>query len=1025
MNGLIGSNMKIGPKLVLFFLIVGLTPFLVIGGLSLKNASDALEKQAFNQLVGIREIKKKQIENFFSVRQGDMGVLMETVSTLRSEALRKLTAIRQTKKNSIEDYFHTLENQVITLSEDRMVVDATIKLKRMFKSYRDELAIYGDEIETKRKELSEYYTGQFAPTYAQQNDGKAVDMTETVAKLSKNAVVMQHAYIAKNANPLGEKNKFKQAEDGSSYSAVHGQIHPSMNHFLESFGYYDIFFVDAESGDIIYSVFKELDFGTSLLNGPWADTGLAEAYKKGLELEDQQAVFIDYKLYRPSYDAPAGFIASPIFEDGEKIGVLIFQAPLDRISTIMSERAGLGKTGETYLIGPDLLMRSNSYLDPKNRSVTSSIRHPEKGKVDTEAGRDVIAGKTDAKVINGYTGNPVLSAYTPVKVGNLQWGVLAEIDIAEAFVPTDDKGVAFYKKYIDQYGYYDLFVMNPDGYVFYSATKEADYQTNMVDGKYANSGLGKLTREVLKTKKFGIADFAAYAPSKGDPAAFIAQPVVNDGKVDVVVALQLSLKAINAMMQQREGMGETGEAYLVGQDKLMRSDSFLDPEGHTVKASFADPEKGKVDTEGTRLALAGEAGEKIFLDYNGNPVLSAFTPIKVGNTSWALMAEIGESEAFAATNNLTTLILVIGSIGAAMIAAAGYMIAKSLSGPITVMTDSMGVLAAGDKSVEIPGVGRSDEIGNMASAVQVFKDNMIKAEQLAAEQEKEQAVKEKRARVVDELLSKFNDEVDEALNVVASAATEMQSSSQSMQTTADSTAQRAGAAAAATEQASANVHSVATATEELTSSVAEINRQVTDSERIGREAKQQADRTNELVNGLSESVGKIGEVVNLINDIAEQTNLLALNATIEAARAGDAGKGFAVVASEVKNLATQTGKATDEIASQISGIQTETSDAVTAIKNITEVIDQISEISSTIASALEEQSAATGEISRNVQEAATGTSEVAENVTEVNDAAIETGNASSEVASAASEVAERAETLRKQVNSFLENVRMA
>lgn len=365
MSASIVSNLKIGPKLISAFMVVGLAPFIVIGLISLKNAGDALEKQAFNQLLGVREIKKKQIETFFDERQGDMGVLMETVSTLRREALNKLTAVRQIKKNAIENYFSTIRSQVVTLSEDRMIVDATVKLKRMFKSYRDELAIYGDEIETKRKELGEYYTGEFAPTYAKQNDGNSVDMTEALAKLSENAVVMQHAYILKNKSPLGEKNKLTAAEDGSSYSDIHRVIHPSINHYLESFGYYDIFIVDAETSEVIYSVFKELDYGTSLKEGPWADTGLAEAFRAGMALNtDTEATFIDYKLYRPSYDAPAGFVASPIFDGGEKLGVLIFQMPLDRVSEVMSERAGLGKTGETYLIGPDLLMRSDSLPRP-------------------------------------------------------------------------------------------------------------------------------------------------------------------------------------------------------------------------------------------------------------------------------------------------------------------------------------------------------------------------------------------------------------------------------------------------------------------------------------------------------------------------------------------------------------------------------------------------------------------------------------------------------------------------------------
>ncbi len=239
---------------------------------------------------------------------------------------------------------------------------------------------------------------------------------------------------------------------------------------------------------------------------------------------------IDYALYTPSYDAPASFISSPIFDGGEIVGVLIFQMPLDKITEVMSERAGLGKTGETYLVGPDNLMRSDSYLDPKNYSVVASFRNPAKGTINTEATRNALAGKADTKIITDYNGNPVLSSYTPVDVGGHTWALIAEIDVAEAFVPASEDGKSYFSNYVDLYGYYDLFLMNPDGHIFYTVAKEADYQTNIVDGKFKDSGLGKLVREVLSSGAYGVSDFEPYAPSADEPAAFIAQPVMIDGK---------------------------------------------------------------------------------------------------------------------------------------------------------------------------------------------------------------------------------------------------------------------------------------------------------------------------------------------------------------------------------------------------------------------------------------------------------------------------------------------------------------
>ncbi|MFN3460870.1 MAG: methyl-accepting chemotaxis protein [Oceanibaculum sp.] len=353
------------------------------------------------------------------------------------------------------------------------------------------------------------------------------------------------------------------------------------------------------------------------------------------------------------------------------------------------------------------------------------------------------------------------------------------------------------------------------------------------------------------------------------------------------------------------------------------------------------------------------------------------------------------------------------------------LIGRSISTPIISMTAAMGRLAGGDKTVEIPAQGRKDEVGEMAEAVQVFKDNMIKAEMLAAEQEKERAAREERARRIETLTKNFDSAVAQVLSQVGAATSQMLTTATSMSATAEETNRQSTVVAAAAEQASSNVQTVASAAEELSSSIEEINRQVTQSTTIAGEARKDAERTNQQVEGLARSAQKIGEVVSLIQEIAEQTNLLALNATIEAARAGEAGKGFAVVASEVKNLASQTAKATEDISQQVGSIQAETTDAVSAIKGIGATIAQINEIATTIASAVEEQGAATAEISRNVQEAAKGTQEVTTNIISVTQAAGETGAAAGQVTASANNLASQSEELRKAVEEFLKGVRAA
>ncbi|HSP25282.1 MAG TPA: methyl-accepting chemotaxis protein [Saliniramus sp.] len=373
------------------------------------------------------------------------------------------------------------------------------------------------------------------------------------------------------------------------------------------------------------------------------------------------------------------------------------------------------------------------------------------------------------------------------------------------------------------------------------------------------------------------------------------------------------------------------------------------------------------------------------------------------------------------TVSLIGLILAVGIAGIA-----GFVLYKAIAVPVGALTQTMTRLADDDTSVAVPGLGRGDEIGAMAEAVQVFKANAI--ERLQLEEEKvtrEAAAQAEKKQAMAKLAGDFEARVGTLVRQLSTAADEMENTARAMSSNAEQTNQQSNMVAAAAEETSANVQAVATATEELSVSASEIGGQVTQSSDIASRAVGDAQRTNEKVQGLAQGASKIGDVVKLISAIAEQTNLLALNATIEAARAGEAGRGFAVVASEVKELASQTSRATDEIASQIADIQASTDDVVDAIQSIGTTIGDMHRIATSVAAAVEQQQAATGEIARNVNEAARGTQDVTENISQVREAATQTGAAASQVLTAANGLAEGTDELSREVREFLDGIRAA
>lgn len=551
----------------------------------------------------------------------------------------------------------------------------------------------------------------------------------------------------------------------------------------------------------------------------------------------------------------------------------------------------------------------------------------------------------------------------------------------------------YFAQFINSYGYYDLFLIDQSGDVFYTVTKEADYQSNLRTGLYADSGLGQLFRTVTTKQSFAMVDFSRYAPSNNEPASFIAIPV-NLGQQKLTLALQLSIESINHIMQQREGMGKTGESYLVGSDYLMRSDSFLDPNGHSVKASFAgNVAQNGVDTEATRLALGGEAGTKIIIDYNNNPVLSAYTPLTVNGIQWALLSEIDVAEAFEAINKLSLSIILVVLFCLIIVIAVALFIAKSITKPLG---------------------GEPNAMQNLA--VSIAQGDLT----TRFEQETERSgVYQAMYQMSQRLLAMISDIIDNS-NTLASSSEECSVASLQTSKSLNSQQQNIEQLTNSIQEMSASINEVAnnagqvatsvkSAQEQSTQSNQQLSHTIEDINQLDQEIAQ----AHDVIQGLELESNNISAVLEVIRGIAEQTNLLALNAAIEAARAGEQGRGFAVVADEVRTLAEKTQQSTKSIEEMIVNLQSASGQAVKvmaashttadntlnnakatadAIDKTHTEIDNILQMAELIAAAVEQQSGVCEEVHQNINA--------------INDAAYENAASADQVTAASQGISE-------------------
>ncbi|MCC6709019.1 MAG: HAMP domain-containing protein [Gammaproteobacteria bacterium] len=931
-------------------------------------------------------------------------VTEKSSAALQSAAFKQLESLREVKKSQVEQYFNLLHQQVRELAESTMTVDALRELRDGFEALPQDLPSDDAHLASYRAKVDAYYQQQFASHYKEQT-GKSVDASALLPQ-SPSSLLAQYLYIADNPNPLGSKDELKAHEDDSRYSRAHARFHPRLRSFLKRFGYYDIFLVDAKSGDVVYTTFKELDFSTNLNKGQYKDTALGRAYRSALAANSEESKLEDFAAYLPSYEGAASFIAAPIYDGREKIGVLMFQMPVGEINALMSQRAGLGESGETYLVGSDQLMRSQSRFAKENTLLER--------KIDTAAVTAAFSTGAGEKRMPDYRGVDVLSSYTPLKIDGVKWALLAEIDSEEALAAvSQQQHAALLCAAITGLLIAGFALLLASG-IARRVRGAAAIADNIAHGNFENTIkvdsrdevgelLGALERmqsvlfvqimaekeeaqrmsaeasvqkeqalragEEAGRQKDAAEQLAASVQKEKEEAARLNQALESAGTAIVLLDLEGVVSYANPRMHSLAGQHPQA---------LVRKGAHLDFAALCARA----PDLKKL-VSGQQHAEVEVRFERSVFGVASNPVNNL-----EGRHAGYVLEWTDLSEQRHAEDAIKTL-LTAANAGQLddRIEARGFSgftgwIAESMNGlldtvsvPIKETNKVMQAVAAGDLTRDIAGQYQG-EFARLAEAVNTCIDNLRST--IAGIQASIGRVAGNAQEIAtgNGELSRRTEDQALSLQRTASAMEELTS-------TVTANAENAGQARSITEATSDRAATGSTVVAQAVTSMGDIQH----------------------------SSNKIADIIGVIDEIAFQTNLLALNAAVEAARAGEQGRGFAVVASEVRALAQRSAGAAKEIKILIK-------DSVTQVNGGAQLVDESGNRFQTIVKDITNLSTIISEMAGAANEQAAGLSEIngavigLDTITQQNTALVE------EIAAASEALRNDAMEMQKQVAFF-------
>jgi methyl-accepting chemotaxis protein len=873
------NDLSLRIKLLSFFLLVGLIPFIGSTTVAYFASDNALRSTITSQLEGIRETKKRQLEMYFEQRKDVMGTLTKTAQSFWQQSSEALNGIQKNKKTRIINYY----NRLFKLSADtKLNIRFTVGIR---------------------------------------------DFTQ--------------AYALGMSSP--------------QYKAVQAAREKGLKSIKENFAVEDVILVDP-AGNVVYTVNGGNELGQNLKTGSLKESVLARAYVRSRS----EVVAEDFDYYEPTKQQES-FVATPLTDEaGAYVGSAIFMVREEEINNIMQDRVGYSPSTEAFLAAKN---DKGVHEYRSNRTVKQGKVGDERSSLSDyiEAG---LSGKEGRSFELGSSGKYELVIYDTVKLpGGLTWAIVTSGSVEEIVSPkVEGETEDYYTKYVKDYGYYDLMLVAEDGQVFYTVAHESDYNTNVFTGQYKNTGLARAAKKAFDRRGYVFEDFDRYAASNNKVAAFIAEPVIDKGNAVFTVVVQLSPDGINSIMQERTGLGTTGESYVVGPDLLMRSDSIQDAD-HKLQASFDKPESGAVKTVATEEAKQGKADTKVMMGYTGKEILASYTPVKVyEDLNWILIAKLNTDEAFAPVTKFARTMGIMGSTVLVAVIVIALLVAASISGPIVTMARVITQIANDrDLTLSVP-EGGNDEIGTMSKAfnnmISVIHKAFIVVNTSASNVADSAENVAKRAAGNRERAGRELERAKESVNIIgemAGTAAKVNEASEGQKTAAEVSAKTVRNLLKSVEQVSeaaklqnkeaketmarvsemgatgakvvatareqgAMVAKVSSAVAAINSAVESMNKAVSQATLHGKaslaaaeEGRRSVASTVEGMQAIAESSEQISDIIGVITEIAEQTNLLALNAAIEAARAGAHGKGFAVVADEVGKLAQRSSEAAKEI----------------------------------------------------------------------------------------------------------------